>query len=131
ERGKDSLILEGLTDHGAEEGRTSRDEAERAEKPPTREVRFTRERSDYAEALGGVVKCEPDDQHQGKTQLPPGRGLADRQTFGEVVETDAKCDEESEPLSWSQTRDGASLKLAYVRRPRAEAQRRACATRKP
>src|SRR5882762_6605648 len=120
ERGKDRLVLKGLTDDGSDERRTARDQPERAEKTPTREMRLTREGSDDAEALGRVVQRESDDEHEGQTQLPSGGGLADRQTFREVVEADPQRDEEREPFRWPETGDRTGAKLANVRRPRAE-----------
>src|SRR2546428_14155328 len=59
---EDRLVLERLTDDGPEERRTARDDAERAEKAPTGEVRFTRERSHDAESLRRVVQREPNDE---------------------------------------------------------------------
>src|SRR5437762_843017 len=128
---KDCLVLKGLTDDRSDEGRTARDQPERAEKTPAREVRFTGERSHDAEALGRVVEREPNDQHECQAELSPGGRLADRQALREVVETDPEGDEEREPLRRLQTRDRTGAELANVRRTRAKTHRRASPSSKP
>ena len=55
------------------------------------------QRRDDAEALGGVVQREADDQHGGQGDLVAGRGLADGQALGEVVQADADRDEQRQP----------------------------------
>src|SRR5947207_985653 len=80
ERGEDRLVLERLTDDGADERRAACDKAERAEKTPAREMRRTPERPHDAKALGRVRQSESDDEHEAQTQLPSLGEPPDRQT---------------------------------------------------
>ena len=49
------------------------------------------------EPLRRVVQREPDHQERRQRDLVAGGGLTDRETFGEVVQSDADGDQQREP----------------------------------
>ena len=99
EGNRDGLADPGLAEQRAEERRRAADEADQPEEAPARPLFATRERSDDAEALRGVVQPKTDDQDEREAQLPARRRLADREALGEVVQPDARGDQERQRLA--------------------------------
>jgi len=85
-----------VADHRAEEGRATADQPDQAEEAPRRPLPDQR-RGD-AEALGGVVQPEADDQHVEQAGRVAGGRLADGQALGEVVQADADGDEHGDAV---------------------------------
>src|SRR6184192_2525091 len=124
-RREDGLVLKGLADRGADERRSPGDESQRPQEAPAGELRLARQGPDDPEALGRVVQREPDYQHESQPKLPARGRLADRETLGEVVETDAERDEKREPLGRPEARDGTGMELTHVCGARSESHRSA------
>ncbi len=79
-------------------------------------------RGNDAEALGGVVQAEANDQWQSQGELPAGCRLADGQALGEVVQTDTHGNQQREPAGSGpvgQPVVASSLDLADTHRSRA------------
>jgi len=93
-----------VPDGGADKGRAAADRGHAQQKPPTGAARHSvdvlvcSERGDDAEAFGGVVQGEADDQHSRQGDLTARRGLPDRQSLGEVVQPDPDGDQQGELL---------------------------------
>src|SRR5205814_1763118 len=79
-----ALVDPRLTDHSAEEGRRSTDQAEQGEEAPARLLLVARQRRADAEPLGRVVQAEPDDQDDREADLVGCGRLPDRKPLGEV-----------------------------------------------
>ena len=88
-------------------------------------MRLAAHRSDDAEPLGRVVQRKSDDEDKGQPELASGRRLPDRQAFGEIVEADAQCDEERQPVRRREARDRSRVERADVRGTRSQTAPRA------
>ena len=77
--GDGGLAGEAMSDDRSHEGRAATDSAHGEQEAPARAAKVTlvvdvaRKGGDDAEALGGVVQSEADDQQQCQGQLPAGR----------------------------------------------------------
>ena len=99
----DRLAGEAVPDGRADERRAAADEGQAEQERPAGPAPVPSwsmspvERRDDAEALGGVVQAEADDQ-QGRERDLVARGrLADGQPLGEVVQADADGDQQGQP----------------------------------
>src|SRR3954471_11511359 len=94
----EEVVDERMADEGADERRPAVDQAEHEQEAPARARTDRGKRCDDAEALGGVVQAEPDDEQGGERDLAVGCGLADGEAFGEVVKADAERDQDCQAL---------------------------------
>jgi hypothetical protein len=81
-----------VADHRAHERRAAADQPRKAQPLPG--GRHVAQRSDDAEALGGVVQSEADHQHRGQPDLARACGDADREALGQVVDADRGGDDQ-------------------------------------
>src|SRR5215204_154629 len=125
ERRLDPLVHPCLPEGGTQERRPAADQAEQREKAPRRPLAISRHRADDAEALGRVVEAEADHERECELQLVVRGLLPDRQALREVVDADARRDQQAEPLPRRQAADPRPLELR--RRGGARAEHRAAA----
>jgi WD40 repeat protein len=117
----------GVADRGADERRAAADQAQQQQEAPAWPGRgagaipAAGQRRDDAEAFGGVMQAEPDDQQRGQRQLAGGRRLADREALGEVMQADPGGDHQRQPPRRGPFRHPPGRRLRPRQRPRPEA----------